>query len=205
MTEVTAVPLRPVGKGGVAALWIGVAVLIGAGIGGAVWASDAPRRLEAPSPALTKLPADAFMAANGQRGGVVTTPSGLQYTIISAGAGDKPKAGDAAQIEYRGTLVDGTEFDSSRPGQPVTLPIGQVVPGFAEALMLMSRGATYRVWIPPQLGYGDTPVGPIPGNSVLVFDVVMHDFGAPQQPQQPQQGQPDPAQQSQAPQAQPQQ
>ena len=79
-------------------------------------------------------------------------------------------------MDYKGSLTSGAEFDASKPGQPVAMPIGQVVPGFGEALTLMPRGAKYRVWIPPQLGYGDHEAGPIPANSVLVFDITMHDF-----------------------------
>ena len=176
MSDVTAVPLRPVGKSGVAALWIGIAGLLVAGVGGAVWASVAPRTAAAASPAMAKLPADQFLIANGKRRGVKTTPSGLEYVVVRPGAGATPTAADVAQIDYRGTLVNGTEFDASKPGQPVPLPVGQVVPGFAEALMLMPKGAKYRVWIPPQLGYGEREAGPIPPNSVLVFDITMHDF-----------------------------
>jgi len=178
MSDVTAVPLRPVGKSGIVALWAGVAILLAAGIGGAVWAANAPRATASASPALAKLPADQFLAANGKRRGVRTTASGLEYQILTPGSGPAPTAADVAQIDYRGMLTDGTEFDASKPGQPVALPVGQVVPGFAEALMLMPKGAKYRVWIPPQLGYGDQQAGPIPANSVLVFDITMHDFMA---------------------------
>ncbi len=170
MSEVTAVPLRPVGKSGVTALWAGVALLLAAGIGGAYAASR--------TAVASALPAEQFLAANGKRPGVRATPSGLQYQVIAPGAGPAPTVADVAQIDYRGTLTSGQEFDASKPGQPVALPVGQVVPGFAEALMLMPKGAKYRVWIPPQLGYGDREAGPIPARSVLVFDITMHDFMA---------------------------
>jgi len=168
MSEITAVPLRPVGKGGVAALWAGVALLLVVGVGGAYAASQKAVALAMP-------PAE-FMAANAKKHGVKTTASGLEYEVLKAGTGPTPTPADVAQIDYRGTLTSGAEFDASKPGQPVALPIGQVVPGFAEALMLMPRGAKYRVWIPPQLGYGERETGPIPANSVLVFDITMHDF-----------------------------
>lgn len=168
MSEITAVPLRPVGKSGVTALWAGVALLIVAGVGGA-WAATR-------GAVMTGMPPAEFMAANARHHGVRTTASGLEYQVMKPGAGPAPGIGDVAQIDYRGTLTSGTEFDASKPGQPVALPVGQVVPGFSEALMLMPRGSSYRVWIPPQLGYGDREAGPIPAGSVLVFDITMHDF-----------------------------
>ena len=168
MSEITAAPLRPVGRGGVIALWAGVGVLVAAGIGGAWAASSKPVALAMP-------PAE-FMAANAKKHGIKTTASGLEYEVLKAGSGPAPTPSDIAQIDYRGTLTSGAEFDASKPGQPVALPVGQVVPGFAEALTLMPRGSRYRVWIPPQLGYGEHEAGPIPANSVLVFDITMHDF-----------------------------
>jgi FKBP-type peptidyl-prolyl cis-trans isomerase FkpA len=176
MSEVTAVPLRPVGKSGVAALWIGVAVLIAVGIGGAYAATQ--------KAVLTALPAPEFLAANAKRHGVKTTPSGLEYIVIKPGAGPTPTANDVALVDYRGTLTNGTEFDASKPGQPVAMPLSRVVPGFAEALMLMPKGAVYRVWLPPANAYGaddqrdETGKVVIPGNSVLVFDITMHEFQA---------------------------
>ena len=170
MSEITAVPLRPVGKGGVAALWVGVASLLLLGFGGAIAASRKAVALAMP-------PAE-FMAANGKRHGVTTTPSGREYLVLKKGSGPTPTTADIVQVDYRGTLTSGAEFDASKPGQPVAMPVGQVVPGFAEALTLMPRGAKYRVWIPPQLAYGEREAGPIPANSVLVFEITMHDFTA---------------------------
>jgi FKBP-type peptidyl-prolyl cis-trans isomerase FkpA len=184
MSEVTAVPLRPVGKSGVVALWAGIAVLLVAGVAGGVYASTAPRAAAGASPAMGKLPAADFLAANGKRHGVVTTASGLEYQVIKPGAGPTPTAGDVALVDYRGTLTSGAEFDASKPGQPVPMPIARVVPGFAEALMLMPKGATYRVWLPPANAYGaddqrdEAGKVVIPGNSVLVFDITMHEFQA---------------------------
>ncbi|WP_116090845.1 FKBP-type peptidyl-prolyl cis-trans isomerase [Sphingomonas crusticola] len=176
MSDITAVPLRPVGKSGVTALWAGVALLLAAGIGGGVYASTAARRAAVASPAMAKLSAPDFLAANGKRRGVRTTASGVEYLVIKPGSGPTPTAADIALIDYRGTLTDGTVFDLTKPGEPAQLPVGQVVPGFAEAMMLMRKGSQYRVWLPPQLAYGDRQAGTIPPGSVLVFDITMHDF-----------------------------
>ncbi|HWI85012.1 MAG TPA: FKBP-type peptidyl-prolyl cis-trans isomerase [Sphingomonas sp.] len=182
MSDITAVPLRPVGKSGVAALWIGIGLLLTVGIGGGVYATTAPRANSVASPAMVKLPAAEFLAANGKRRGIVTTPSGLEYQIVKPGAGPTPTADDVALVDYRGTLTDGTEFDASKPGQPVPMPLARVVPGFAEALALMPKGSVYRVWLPPEHAYGsddqrdETGKVVIPGNSVLVFDITMHEF-----------------------------
>lgn len=170
MTEITAVPLRPVGKNGITALWVGVAVLIVAGVGGA-YASTR-------DVVLSTMPPEQFLAANAQRHGVKRTASGLEYQVLKPGSGAAPTTADVAQVDYSGKLLNGTQFDASKAGQPVAMPVGQVVPGFAEALTLMPKGAKYRVWIPPQLAYGDHEVGPIPANSVLVFDITLHDFMA---------------------------
>ncbi|MDO6415642.1 FKBP-type peptidyl-prolyl cis-trans isomerase [Sphingomonas sp. BIUV-7] len=174
MSEITAVPLRPVGKAGVTTLWAGIGLLIVAGIGGAYAMTRAPVMLAMP-------PAE-FLVANARHSGVKTTASGLEYEVLKKGEGATPTMADAALVEYKGSLTSGQVFDASKPGQPVPMQIAQVVPGFAEALTLMPRGSTYRVWIPPQLGYGAREAGPIPANSVLVFDITMHEFAAvPQQ------------------------
>jgi FKBP-type peptidyl-prolyl cis-trans isomerase len=168
MSDVTAVPLRPVGKSGIAALWIGIAVLLGGGAYAAYSASQ--------TAAMSVMTTDQFLAANAKRGGVHTTPSGVEYQIIKAANGPKPTPNDIVLIDYKGSLTNGTQFDASQPGHPAKLPVAAVVPGFAEALTLMPKGATYRFWIPPQLGYGPSDNGPIPGNSVLVFDVTLQDI-----------------------------
>src|SRR5690242_20403994 len=136
MSDVTAVPLRPVTKGGVTALWTGIALLLAAGIGGGVYASTAARRAAIASPAMAKLPPAEFLAANGKRRGIKTTASGLEYLVIKPGTGPTPTPNDVALVDYRGALTDGTEFDASKPGQPVPMPLSRVVPGFAEALSL---------------------------------------------------------------------
>ena len=131
------------------------------------------------------MPPEVFLAKNGKRSGVVTTASGLEYQVLEAGAGPKPTAADIVQIDYDGRLTSGEPFDSNaKTGGPVTFPVAGLVPGFSEALQLMPRGAKYRVWISPQLGYGpdakrDPATGRvvIPANAVLVFDITMHDFG----------------------------
>ena len=168
MSDVTAVPLRPVGKSGIAALWAGVAVLLAGGAYGAYATSQAA--------VMTTLPADQFMVANARRAGVQTTASGLEYQVIDAGSGPKPTTSDMALVEYRGSFTNGNEFQSTKPGEPVPMAVGQSVPGFREALSLMSKGAKYRIWIPPQLGYGEEGNGPIPPHSVLVFDLTLVDF-----------------------------
>jgi FKBP-type peptidyl-prolyl cis-trans isomerase FkpA len=115
-----------------------------------------------------------FLAANGKKTGVVSTASGLQYQVLTAGAGAKPKASDAVKVHYTGTLLDGTKFDSSRDrGEPAQFVLNSVVPGWTEALQLMPVGSKYKLWIPAKLGYGaeGTPGGPIPPNSTLVFEV----------------------------------
>ena len=168
MSDVTAVPLRPVGRSGIVALWAGVAVLLAAGLGGAYISSAAPR-------AATGTAAE-FLQWNGKRHGVRTTPSGLQYQVLKAGEGPHPTPADVVQMDYVGKLTSGAVFDASSPQQPAVLPVAGTVPGFSEALQLMARGGKYRVWIPPQLGYGDHAVGPIPANAALVFDITLRDF-----------------------------
>ncbi len=113
-----------------------------------------------------------FLAENGKREGVVTLPSGLQYEVLTAAEGEQPSASDRVTTHYRGTLIDGTQFDSSYDrGQPATFPLNGVIAGWTEALQLMSPGAKWRLFIPPELAYGERAQGPIPANSTLIFDV----------------------------------
>jgi FKBP-type peptidyl-prolyl cis-trans isomerase FkpA len=117
---------------------------------------------------------EAFLARNRSVKGVTTTPSGLQYMVLRQGAGARPAASDRVRVNYRGTLLDGTVFDSSYDrGEPAEFPLGQVIPGWSEGLGLMPVGAKYRFWIPAKLAYGErgTPGGPIGPNATLVFDV----------------------------------
>jgi len=116
---------------------------------------------------------EAFLAENKKKEGVITLPSGLQYKVIKAGSGKKPKATDTVTVNYQGTLVNGTEFDSSyRRGQPVSFPVNGVIPGWTEALQLMEVGAKWQVVIPSSLAYGDRGAGPQIGpNSTLIFEI----------------------------------
>lgn len=115
----------------------------------------------------------AFLEENKKREGVVTLPSGLQYEIINAGLGKKPTAADRVQCHYEGTLIDGSVFDSSiRRGEPAVFGVSQVIPGWVEALQLMSEGAKWRLYIPQELAYGAHGAGEhIPPYSALIFDV----------------------------------
>ncbi len=113
-----------------------------------------------------------FLAENKSKPGVVTTASGLQYKIIKAGTGKKPKATNEVKVHYRGTLLNGMEFDNSfSRGEPITLPVSGVIPGWTEALQLMPVGSKWELYIPSKLGYGNTGSGPIPGGSTLIFEV----------------------------------
>jgi FKBP-type peptidyl-prolyl cis-trans isomerase FklB len=114
----------------------------------------------------------AFLAANGVKEGVVTLPSGLQYKVLVPGTGAKPSSTDTVVCNYRGTLLDGTEFDSSyKRGQPATFPVGGVIKGWTEALQLMQVGSKWQLFIPSDLAYGDRGQGPIGPNATLIFEV----------------------------------
>ena len=121
-----------------------------------------------------KTESEAFLTANGAKEGVVTTASGLQYSIITAGAGDKPAVTDTVEVHYQGTLLDGTEFDSSyKRGATVSFPLNGVIPGWTEALQLMPVGSKWKLFIPADLAYGagGTGGGPIGPNQALIFEV----------------------------------
>ncbi|MCU6453214.1 FKBP-type peptidyl-prolyl cis-trans isomerase [Sphingomonas sp. A2-49] len=157
MSTVTAVPLQPVKRSYLVYIWVGVAI--------ACLAAFALARQS-----------DDFLTRNARARGVVTTASGLQYQVIKPGApgAARPTDADVALINYEGKLLNGTTFDKSQ--QPTPMPVAGVVPGFSEALKLMPKGAKYRVWIKPSLGYGAETKGPIPGNSTLAFDIELVDF-----------------------------
>jgi FKBP-type peptidyl-prolyl cis-trans isomerase FklB len=126
-----------------------------------------------------------FLAENGQKPDVVTTASGLQYRVVAPGKGDSPKASDEVIVNYRGKLLDGTEFDSSyQRGKPVTFPVNHVIPGWTEALQLMKPGGKYELFVPPQLAYdlNPPPGAPIPAGSMLIFDVELVGIKPPQTP-----------------------
>lgn len=119
-----------------------------------------------------------FLAANSLRPEVTTLPSGLQYEVLVEGKGAKPKASDTVRCHYVGTLVDGTEFDSSvRRGEPATFPVGGVIAGWVEALQLMPVGSKWKLFIPYNLGYGARGAGQdIPPYATLIFEVELLDI-----------------------------
>ena len=123
--------------------------------------------------AQNKASGESFLAANAKKEGVTTLPSGLQYEVIAEGTGKQPSAADRVQCHYEGTLIDGTLFDSSiKRGEPAVFGVNQVIPGWVEALQLMSEGAKWRLYIPSELGYGAHGAGEmIPPHSTLIFDV----------------------------------
>jgi len=117
---------------------------------------------------------EAFLAANKKKKGVKTLPSGLQYKVITEGKGKMPKATDTVTVNYKGTLIDGTEFDSSyKRNEPATFPVNGVIKGWTEALQLMKEGSKWELFIPADLAYGErgTMGGPIGPNAVLIFEV----------------------------------
>ena len=169
--SVTAVPIRPMRKGSVAKLLAGLAILalLAAGL---AWFGTQRQVSSDPS---------RFLARNGERHTVRTTASGLQIETIREGAaGPSPGPNDAVLVEYEGRLLDGTVFDgSARHGvQPAPFPVSGIIPGWTEALQLMKKGGKYRIWLPPELGYGatGTPGGEIPPNATLDFDITLVDF-----------------------------
>lgn len=114
-----------------------------------------------------------FLAENKKKAGIQETPSGLQYEVITAGTGEKPTIKDTIVAHYRGTLIDGKEFDNSYSrGEPLEIPVGGVIKGWTEALQMMPVGSKWRLYIPSSLGYGDYGAGSsIPGGAALIFDV----------------------------------
>ena len=120
-----------------------------------------------------KAEGERFLAENGKKAGIITTPSGLQYQVLREGNGKSPKSTDTVECHYEGTLIDGTKFDSSYDrGQTATFPLNQVIAGWTEGLQLMQEGGKYRFFIPYNLGYGERGAGAsIPPFAVLVFDV----------------------------------
>ena len=149
--SVTAVPLRPIKKGSVTKLWIGLAVL-SLGAAGLAWAGT-----------------------SGQQ--VTTTASGLQLQVLKDGTGPAPTASDIVLVHYKGKVQDGTVFDSTEGKQPVPFPVTGVIPGFTEGLQMMKKGGTYRLKIPPQLAYGEKGAGGvIPPNATLDFEIQLIDL-----------------------------
>jgi hypothetical protein len=166
MSEVTAVPIAPVKRSWL--VWLVGAIAVAALFGIVLaWTGTAKTVAEAGT-------AEQFLSWHKGRPGVVTTASGLQYQILKKGEGATPTDADVALVNYKGALRDGKVFDQA---QRAPFPVTGVVPGFSEALKLMPRGSTYRIWIPPMLGYGAQGAGEaVPPNSLLVFEVDMIDF-----------------------------
>jgi len=129
--------------------------------------------LEEKASVAAKAAGETFLAENAKRPGVKVTPSGLQYEVLDATIGQKPKATDTVRVHYEGTLPDGTVFDSSyKRGEPISFPLNGVIAGWTEGLQLMSVGSKYKLFIPYHLGYGERGAGAsIPPYSALVFTV----------------------------------
>lgn len=161
MSESTKVPLQPIGEGTLTRLWLGLsaAALLGAGI---AWAGTSATRGSACS-------ARDF----GGLKGAVASPTGLMMVTRKPGTGPTPTDADITLVNYKGALRDGKVFDAA---QRTPLPVKGMIAGFSEALKRMQRGGSYRFCIPSALGYGATAAGPIPANSVLMFDVDLLDF-----------------------------
>lgn len=121
----------------------------------------------------TRKAGEAFLAENKKQPGVITTASGLQYTVLKEGTGPKPSINDKVKVHYHGTLLDGTIFDSSvQRGEPLVISVNGVIQGWVEALQLMPQGSKWRLFIPSNLAYGDNDAGPtIKAGSALIFDV----------------------------------
>ena len=125
-----------------------------------------------------------FLAENKSKPGVITLPSGLQYKILAEGSGESPKSNDVVTANYRGTLIDGTEFDSSsKSGQPLVRPANMLIKGWTEALQLMKPGAKWELFIPPDLAYGERGSGAQIGpNATLIFEMELLSFKPPSPP-----------------------
>ena len=122
----------------------------------------------------------AFLKLNKKKKGIVSTKSGLQYKVIKIGNGRKPKATEMVTVNYRGTLLNGKEFDSSyKAGKPATIPLTGVIPGWREAVMLMRKGSKIKVFIPPKLAYGPRGSRTIGPNEVLIFDIELINIKKP--------------------------
>lgn len=175
--SITTVPIRPIKKGSLTKLWIGLALVL------AVAAALAFAGTH--EAVTTGASNEDFLTENGSGNDVVTTASGLQYKIIKPGEGASPTVTDTALVKYKGATRDGNVFDEN---EQTPMPVGGVVPGFSEALQLMQKGGEYRIWIPSELGYGEQSPGPdLPANSILIFDVTLLDFISAEQMQELQQ------------------
>lgn len=170
--SVTTVPIPPAKKSTLLKYWIGIALLVIAGSALAFFGTN---------PIRSTFSSDAeFLANNANNKGVIKTPTGMQYQVLTPGKGPSPSDDDIALVSYKGTFRNGKVFDEN-PQAP--MPVAGVVPGFSEALKKMQRGGKYRVWIPSELGYGaDEKKNPqtgevmMPANSMLIFDVELMEF-----------------------------
>lgn len=127
-----------------------------------------------------------YLAKNKDKEGVKTTETGLQYEVITEGKGKKPSKEDVVKVHYKGTLIDGSEFDSSyKRNQPAEFPVGRVIPGWVEALQLMPVGSKWKLHIPSELAYGPQGRPKIPPNSVLIFEVELLDIVKPEADKKP--------------------
>ncbi len=127
-----------------------------------------------------------FLEENKAKDGVKVTASGLQYKVVTEGSGAKPKDTDTVEVHYKGTLIDGTEFDSSyKRNQTAKFPVRGVIPGWTEGLQMMQKGSKYQFVIPPALAYGERGRPSIPPNSVLIFEVELIDISAGEAPAKP--------------------
>jgi FKBP-type peptidyl-prolyl cis-trans isomerase len=143
---------------------------------------QAEQKAEAAAVGQTNLVAgQKFLAENAKKEGVQTTASGLQYKVETMGTGAKPVATDTVKVHYRGTLLDGTEFDSSYArNEPISFGLNRVIAGWTEGVQLMPVGSKFMFYIAPDLAYGEGGGGPIPPNSTLIFEVELLDIEAPE-------------------------
>ncbi len=149
-----------------------LALIIGLGIGFSGFFLDKEN-----SPHINKEKGIAFLAENKTKPSVITTDSGLQYEILAKGNGPSPSLSSSVKVHYRGVNIDGEEFDTSYNRQkPVSFPLNQVIAGWTEGIQLMSPGAKYRFFIPPELAYGEAGYANIPPSATLIFDVELISF-----------------------------
>jgi FKBP-type peptidyl-prolyl cis-trans isomerase len=147
---------------------------------------DTLNKFQQEMPARNKAAGEAFLAKNKNQPGVVTLPDGLQYKVITDGNGPAPKAGDIVTVNYRGTFIDGTEFDNSaRNGRPAQFQLGSVIRGWTEALTRMKVGSKWQLFVPAELAYGARGRPNIPPNSVLIFEIELLSIQSPPPPPPP--------------------
>ena len=163
--SVTTVPIQPIEKGSLTKLWAGVALAVLIAGGAAWWGTEKAVNGECS--------AKAFAPEGNGVSAVERTASGLRFQTVKAGTGPKPTETDVVLVGYKGSLTSGKEFDAN---PQAAFPVAGLVPGFTEALQKMQRGGSYKLCIPPALGYGAQANERIPANSTLLFDVELHDF-----------------------------